>query len=152
MTKTEYGSNMLLITSYWGNSETMKLIPLVDECPYTEVIYDPTTTLLVVISKIQKENLQMVPRLDDDGNSIQSKKPKANGKPMKETRTRLNTLQEYYIIERSEQEAFLKMFAINHTTYNSKKFFDLGDKEPDALYKPEAMPLLDDKGVPLTKK
>ena len=152
MAKTEHGSNMLLITSYWGNNETMKLIPLVDECPYTEVIYDPTTALLVVISKIQKENLQMVPRLDEDGNSIQSKKPKANGKPMKEVRTRLSTLQEYYIIEKEEQEAFLKMFAVNHATYNSKKFFDLGDKEPDTLYKPEAMPLLDATGVPLTKK
>jgi hypothetical protein len=151
--------NMLLITSYWGKYDTVKMIPISNDCPYSEVIYDPATTLLVVISKIQKENFQMVPRLDDDGNEILSKKPRQNGKKIKETRSRLNTLQEYYIIEKDEQIDFIYRFAINAETYDFMKYMrDVKQEMAEAAAatakpagKPE-MALVDAKGKPLASK
>ena len=38
---SKYGKNMLLITSYWGDKDTFKMIPLTEDCPYSEVIYVP---------------------------------------------------------------------------------------------------------------
>ena len=43
--ETEYGANMLIYTTFWGNEKTFKLMPINKECPYTEVIYDTQTEL-----------------------------------------------------------------------------------------------------------
>tara|TARA_R110002153_G_scaffold34900_3_gene103951 strand:+ start:6355 stop:6813 length:459 start_codon:yes stop_codon:yes gene_type:complete len=132
MTKKEskYGNDMLMISTYLGKGNTFKMIPVTDTCPYSEVIYDPTTTLLVVISKIQKENFHMTARLDDDGNPIQAKKPKANGKTYKEKEVIMRTFQEYYIPEYKEQVAFLEAFGVNHSTFDWKKHLRDIDSEP----------------------
>lgn len=150
MAKENYGQNMLLITSYWGNADTFKMIPITEDCPYAEVIYDPATTLLVVISKIQKENFQMVPKLDSDGNSIQAKKPKQNGKPFAEQRSRLNVLQEYYLPNEEEQESFIARFAVNANDFDYKKFMRDPNK-PDIMKAEQTLSLVDDKGMPLKK-
>ena len=152
MKDQSFGKNMLLFTSYWGDNETFKMLPVSEDCPYAEVIYDPTTTLLVVISRIEKENFQLMPRLDDNGQPMRSSKPKENGKPYKEKRETIKVLQEYYIVEKKEQEAFIKMFAINDT-FKYKKFLrDMAkeaavasDASPDLIV-PKAPPLLDATG------
>lgn len=154
--------NMLLITSYWGKYDTVKMIPTSLDCPYAEVIYDPATTLLVVISKIQKENFQMVPRLDDDGNEMPCKKPRGNGKKIKEARSRLNTLQEYYLIERDEQIEFINRFAINADDFDFMKYMRDVKQEmaeaaiaaagPAEVPGKAAMSLVDKNGKPLAKK
>lgn len=150
MANPKYGQNMLLITSYWGSSDTFKMIPITEDCPYAEVIYDPATTLLVVISKIQKENFQMVIKLDSDGNPIQAKKPKSNGKPYAEQRSRLNTLQEYYLPDEKEQKEFVKSFAVNAGYFDYEKFMkDLN--KPDIMKSEQTLSLVDEKGMPLTK-
>jgi hypothetical protein len=145
----EYGKNMLLITSYWSDKDTFKLMPITNDCPFSEVIYDPSTTLLVVIGKTSKENFQMVPRLDEDGNPQPVKKPKANGKTFKEQRTTLNVLHEYYIVEREEQESFIKSFAVNAEEYDYDKFLRNIDKEP-TLMEVEKPTLVDESGKPLS--
>ena len=145
----EYGKNMLLITSYWSDKDTFKLMPITNDCPFSEVIYDPSTTLLVVIGKTSKENFQMVPRLDEDGNPQPVKKPKANGKTFKEQRTTLNVLHEYYIVEREEQESFIKSFAVNAEEYDYDKFLRNIDKEP-TLMEVEKPTLVVESGKPLS--
>ena len=141
-TSTNYGQNMMLISTYLGKGNTCKMIPVTNDCPFAEVIYDPTTTLLVVISKIQKENFHMTERLDDDGNPVQAKKPKMNGKPYKEKQVVMKTFQEYYIPEYEEQVDFLKQFAVNFETFKWDKFIrnmkdepmlDLMEKEKPSL-------------------
>jgi hypothetical protein len=142
----EYGKNMQLYTSYWGESKTFKLMPIEESCPYVEAIYDSMTDMLVVISKNRKQNLQLVPRLDENGNSIKSKVPKQNSVPYKEQRVTMDVLQEHYLIDRSEQENFIAAFAINTKDFDYKQFFK---KEEEKIMVPETAPLLDDKGVPL---
>ena len=144
MAKKEIGQNMLLVTSYWGNADTFKMIPLTEDCPYAEVIYDPATTLLVVISKIVKENFQMVPTLDKDGNLVKAKSPKTNGKPFAEQRSRLNTLQEYYLPNAEEQRNFIKMFATNSESYDYEKFIEAGNKSEPSIHKVEKLSLVDE--------
>ena len=105
------GNNMMLVTGYWQNTDTFKMIPITEDCPYSEVIYDPNTTLLVVISKIAKTNFQMIPRLDDNGNQVRASKKKDNGNPFKEQRTTIDVFTEYYIVEKEEQETFVDLYA-----------------------------------------
>ena len=152
------GKNMLLVTGYWQNGDTFKLLPLTKECPYSEVIYDPNTTLLVVISKLAKPQFQMVPRLDDNGNKVRSTKPKQNGKDYKEQRTTIDVFTEYYIVEKKEQEAFVEMFAANTDTYDYKKYMKelepqemgaSGPAGPDMIL-PETK-IIDQSGKPLVK-
>ena len=126
----KYGKNMKLFTSYWGEKDTFKLMPIDNNCPFSEVIYDPTSTLLVVISNIGKQQFQNVPRLDNDGNSLKAKKPKMNGKPYQELRVMMETLTEYYVTTVEEQEDFIKDFAVNAESYDYNKFLRNIDTEP----------------------
>tara|TARA_R100001015_G_C4601312_1_gene156261 strand:+ start:445 stop:936 length:492 start_codon:yes stop_codon:yes gene_type:complete len=135
------GNNMMLVTGYWQNTDTFKMIPITEDCPYSEVIYDPNTTLLVVISKIAKTNFQMIPRLDDNGNQVRATKKKENGNPFKEQRTTIDVFTEYYIVEKEEQESFVDLFACNSESYDYKKFMketekkapDMGAVGPDMI-------------------
>lgn len=141
MNKTK--KNMRLVTTFWGNDRTFKLMPVTNDCPYMEVIYDPNTDMLVVISKTMKENLQMIPRLDDDGNQITVRKPKANGKPWKEKQIVMKVPQEFYLIERDEQISFIKDFAENANEYDYNSFFEVPGKSESVIHTPEQPPLVD---------
>ena len=59
-----FGKNMLMFTTHWGEQETFKLMPVTTDCPYSEVIYDPSTTLLVVIGKTKKTVVVFSRRVD----------------------------------------------------------------------------------------
>lgn len=122
--KATHGANMLLITTYWGQDETFKLMPVNKDCPYMEVLYDPKVKMLVAMSKDMKQNYEMLPRLDDNGEWVKSKVTKRNGRPFKEERRLMEVPQEFYMIKREEQEAFIKQFAVNEKDYDYKSFMD----------------------------
>lgn len=149
-----YGKNMMLVTTYWGQDKTFKLMPVTKDCPYMEVIYDTNTDLLVAITANMKENLQRVPKLDDDGEMIQSKRPKQNGKPYKEKQVLMKVPQEFYFAEREEVEAFIEKFAVNAKEFDYKKFFtDLeAELSKKIIEQPEAAPLVDENGMPIKSK
>lgn len=149
-----YGKNMMLVTTYWGQDKTFKMMPVTQDAPYMEVIYDTNTDLLVAITTNMKENLQKVPRIDDDGEIIKTKKPKANGKPYREKQVLMKIPQEFYFAEREEAIEFIEKFAVNAETFDYKKFFtDLeAELEKKAIYTPEAAPLVDENGKPLAPK
>ena len=150
MTKQTIGQNMLLFSSHWGDAKTFKLMPVNNECPFTEVIYDPTTTLLVVISKITKETFQNVPRLNDDGEPLRANKPRRSGVAYKEKRVVMHTLQEYYLTDVEEQVEFIKRFAINETSFNYKQYHRNMETEP-TIEPVEKQGLVDANGLPIKK-
>ena len=122
-TNKSIGANMLLVSSYWGENKSFKIIPVTTDCPYTESMYDPTTNILVVIGKDKKDSLHMVVKLDENGDPIEMKlKPRKNGKNYKEERKSVETYQEYYILEKDEQISFIRMFCINHDSFDYSKF------------------------------
>tara|TARA_Y100001937_G_scaffold106911_1_gene149087 strand:+ start:731 stop:1183 length:453 start_codon:yes stop_codon:yes gene_type:complete len=118
-TKPLYGQNMLLTTSNWGPYKTFKLTPVTEDCPYVEVIFDPSSKILAVISKINKSSYHFVPKIDDNGDEVKLKVGKRpNGKDIKEQRVMMQTHAEYYIVEENEIIDFIERFAINADSYD----------------------------------
>lgn len=122
MSSKNFGSNMILITSYWGDSKSFKLIPANTECPFLEAMFDSTTGLLAVIGKNVKQIFHMVHKVDENGDMVMLKSGKReNGKPFKEERRTIDTFHEYYIIEESEIILFIKAYAINAEEFDYMK-------------------------------
>jgi hypothetical protein len=78
------GGNMLLVKSSWNEDQTFRMIPLSMDCPYVECIWDPGTKVFVVISRITKTTLHMLPKLDDNGDPAPLKTKRPNGRSVKE--------------------------------------------------------------------
>jgi len=129
-TKTTVGANMLLITSSFRNVKSFNLIPVTEDCPYVEAMFDPTSNILAVITKNMKQSFHMVPRLNDEGQPQRLKFPnKETGKTVKEQRVSVDTFSEFYITEKEEILQFLNLFAINAKDYDIEQYFAESGKD-----------------------
>ena len=90
---------MLVYSTDWYGKKTFRMLPTDAKCPFNEVIYDPGTKVLAIISKEHKEKPQMFPKLDEKGELVQKKGATgADGKALHvETREMMDTYYEYYI-------------------------------------------------------
>lgn len=111
---------MLLITTLWSGKKSFRLMPVSNDCPFSEGIYDPDSKVLVMMSGLKKEGFHMVARLDDNGDPIATKQARINGKKYKEQRVTLETFAEHYITEKREIEDFIRMIALNEGTFDYK--------------------------------
>ena len=84
-------NTMMLVESTWQEGKTFKMMPISNDCPYVECIFDPTSKVFVVISKVTKTSLHMLPKLDEYGKAI------SGNKGAKQDRKSIDTFQEYYI-------------------------------------------------------
>ena len=67
----------------------------------------------------------MVPRIDDNGDPQYMKIGKRNnGKEVKEQRVTLDSFFEYYLIEKTDIEEFIKTYAVNSDTFKYKSYMD----------------------------
>jgi hypothetical protein len=106
--------NMMIYAAKWNDKQTFRLMPINDDCIFNEAIFDPEQKVLAVISKDIKEKPMMMPRLNDRGDIIPTKR--ANGEQgWQEQRVILDAYYEYYIEDMSDILLFVKMFAINDT-------------------------------------
>lgn len=129
-----YGENMMITSSNWGPYKTFKLMPITEDCPFVEAIYDPSSKILAVISKVVKSSYHMVPKLDDNGDEqILKIAKRKNGKEIKEQRVLMDTHAEYYITDPIEGKDFIKMFAVNDETY---KFAEIMDNDVEQIKNP----------------
>ena len=117
-----FGGNMLLIKSDWNEDQTFKLIPLTLDCPYIEGIYDPSTNVLVMISRVSMSKLHMLPKLDDNGDPAPLKVPRKNGRAVKEERKTVGTFQEFYIDNIDAVNSIIDIFAVNKDKFDYKKY------------------------------
>jgi len=117
--------SMICITSVWNGHESFKVIPLVEECPYVEMIYDPEASMLVIISKIIKDAYHMIPKMDDKGDVMSAKNRKSPDKTYAEERRLVESFQEYYIHKKDEIKNIISKFAVNADTFD----FSVLDKE-----------------------
>jgi len=123
MSKKSIGQNMMLISSSFRGVKSFNLIAVTEDCPYVEGMYDPSSGILVVISKTMKETFTMLPRLDVAGNPQKLKVPnKETGKVVKEQRVSVKTFSEFYITEKKEIENFLALFAVNFSEFDYNEF------------------------------
>jgi len=116
------GANMLLIQSDWNEEKTFKLIPLTNDCPYIEAIYDPGTKVLVMISRVSMTKLHMLPKLDDNGDPAPLKVPRKNGRAVKEERKTIETFQEFYVDNNEAIDALVDIFAVNKDKFDYKQY------------------------------
>lgn len=156
MNKNQHPQNMLLITTFWQDYETFKLMPISSNCPFIEVIYERHTEMLIVLNKHFKDNFHMVPKLNDNGDAEPLKpgaQPRRNGKPFKEKREKLQTYQDYFMINKEEQKEFIKMMAVNFEEFDYEKFM-VAPPQQDAtnqsnIIVPEKPGLVDQNGQPM---
>lgn len=109
---------MLVYASDWQKEQSFRMMPVSQDCPFNEVIYDPTTKVLAIVSKDKKEKPHMLPRLDDKGKLIPIKPKTADeaARPQfAEARIVMETYYEYYIDDMEDIHNFIHMFAVNPT-------------------------------------
>jgi len=108
--------SMMLVQATWQEQQTFRMIPIKDECPYVECIFDPGTKVFVIISKIKKTSLHMLPKLDEYGQAV------SGTKGVKQERHKIEVFQEFYIEHTESMEELIKTFAVNAKKFDYKKF------------------------------
>lgn len=116
--------SMMLLTSNWAKEKSFNLIPISNECPYVEALYNPSAETLAVIGKTKKDTFHMIPRLDDNGHPQQLKISNNTNDPYKKQRVQQESYTEYYITDKEEIKAFIKFFAVNESEFNYLKHLD----------------------------
>ena len=120
------GKNRILISSPFRNMPSFSLIPVSNEAPYVEAMFDPSSGILAVISKISKQSFHMMPKLDENGQPQRLKVPnKETGKTIKEVRVSTETFSEFYLTNKDEIKDFLNIFAINADTFDFNAFMSV---------------------------
>jgi hypothetical protein len=104
---------MTLISSEWNGHNTFRLIPVTNDSPYVECIYDVTSGLFVIIGKVTKTTLHMLPKLDDNGDPIGTVALRPNGRNVKEERVSSETFQEYYLDNKLDIKDLVNYLGIN---------------------------------------
>ena len=115
--------SMILVQASWQESQTFRMVPISTECPYVECIFDPATKVFVVISKIKRTSLQMLPKLDEYG------QPVTGAKGQREERHKLDVFQEFYIEDKIAVKDLIHLFAINAKTFDYGAFMSEKEEE-----------------------
>lgn len=108
--------SMMLVQSSWQESQTFRMIPIAESCPYVECIFDPSTKVLVIISKTTKHSLHMLPKLDEYGQMI------TGVKGTKQERHKIEVFQEFYIEDPIAIKDLIHMFAVNADIFDYAAF------------------------------
>ena len=112
MTQERKYESMLVYTSNWYGKDSFKMMPITDDCPFLEVIFDPSTTVLAVIGKSMKQKPQMVPKLNGKGQPITVKSAEGTA-GLAEERVIFESYYEYYVDDPEDIINFVKMYAVN---------------------------------------
>lgn len=102
--------NMLAYSTDWYGHKTFRLMPVTNDCPFVEAIYDPSTKVLAIIGKTVAEKPIMLPKLNDKGQPISLKTP--DNRTAEERRI-ISTFTEYYMDNIDDVVGFVKRFAVN---------------------------------------
>ena len=117
------GKNMLLVSSAFRGAKSFNLVPATPECPYVEAMYDPSSGILAVISKVMKQSYHMIPKLDDNGDPLRVKgTPREGGKTVREERRLVDTFSEFYITDKQEINDFINIFAVNAESFDFSQY------------------------------
>ena len=76
------------------------------------------TKVFVVISKVTKVAMHMLPKLDDNGDPMPTKTKRPNGRMIKEEKKSIETFQEYYIEDMDAIKYIIKLMCINSEEFD----------------------------------
>ncbi len=116
-------NTMMIVQATWNETQTFRLIPISTECPYVECIFDPATKVFVIISKIRKQSLHMLPKLNELGDPVPCKQ-RMNGRTFEEERNKIEVFQEFYVEDKIAIEDLIQHFAVNAKSFDYKAFMD----------------------------
>jgi len=119
---------MMLVQSSWQEDQTFRMIPISETCPYVECIFDPKTKVFVIISKVKRISLQMLPDLNEYGTPI------TGAKGTRQQRHKVEVFQEFYIEDTTAIKSLIHLFGINAETFDYKQFMSNAE-EPAKLKK-----------------
>jgi hypothetical protein len=102
------------------------MIPISESCPYVECIFDPGTKVFVVILKVVKTALHMLPKLDEYGLAV------TGSKGTKQDRNKIDVFQEFYIEDKAAIIDIVELFGINSKKFDYKSFMETTSKEETA--------------------
>jgi hypothetical protein len=108
--------SMMLVQATWQDKQTFRMIPISESCPYVECIFDPDTKVFVIISKVRKTTLHMLPKLDEYGQVV------AGNKGAKQDRHKLEVFQEFYVEDAVAIKDLIYLFGINADTFDYSLF------------------------------
>lgn len=120
--------NMMLVHSELKDHtgqvvESFSAIPVIADCPYIEVMFDPKDNKLGVKGIHQVESIQYLTKLNNKGlPQINSDQKTQAMQPYAQERVFMTLPTEYYLSDEKEIDAFLKMIAVNKD-FNWKKFW-----------------------------
>ncbi len=115
----------MLYKSGWGTESsfvpTFKMIPTLSDCPFNEVLFDPNSKILAVVSKEKKQAYRLVPKLNDKGRPVIVTE---KGVPVEvQERKLMDNFYEYYLENLDDVQRFIEMFAINSESFDWKEYF-----------------------------
>jgi hypothetical protein len=114
--------SMMLATGEWAKMKSFTMMPINNDCPFIECLYNPMAKTLAIIGKTKKDTFHMIPRLDDNGKPSTIKN---QPNETKQQRVSQESYSEYYLTDRTEVENFIKSFAVNHEEFDYKKSLDM---------------------------
>lgn len=139
--------SLFLYAAEWNGKPSFRLMPITQECPFIEVIYDRDNKALVIFNKIKKNHMTLIPTLDTNGDAVYAKGKRKNGNPYQEKRVTLEIFQEYYLTAQNDIENFIKDFAQNEKKFDYKQFFKSFEETPKSVVTPSS--LLNEQGTPI---
>lgn len=119
---SDHGSNMMIIKSSLMGQPNFSLIPVSIDCPFVEAIFDPGSKNLVVFNKCVQSKFRMLPKVDENGDTMTPKKLRPNKERIMEERKQMESFTEHYIAELSDVKAFVNFFAINPEVLDIEPF------------------------------
>ena len=119
---------MMLVQATWNEQQTFRMIPVSESCPYVECIFDPATKVFVIISKITKMSLHMLPKMDENGDPVACKAVRPNGRNFKEERNKIEVFQEYYVEDKVAINQLIHYTAINADSFDYDAFMQAETK------------------------
>jgi hypothetical protein len=97
------------------------MIPTLSDCPFNEVLFDPNSKILAVVSKEKKQAYRLVPKLNDKGRPVIVTE---KGVPVEvQERKLMDNFYEYYLENLDDVQRFIEMFAINSESFDWKEYF-----------------------------
>jgi hypothetical protein len=89
-------------------------IPVDNNSPFVEIVWDPVRKNLAIISKTKKESFHFMPKLKGNGAPLPNNdKDSAAMMPYQQERLLIETFHEYYISDVEEIKDFIKQTMVN---------------------------------------
>lgn len=111
---TQINQSMMIINMEWDNHSTFRMIPITEECPYIDAVFNLAERILIIYNKEFKEKPVTMVKLSSNGTPITlHAADKNNPVSYAEERVLMNSYYEYYIKDVNDIQEFIKLVAIN---------------------------------------